>query len=174
MAGPGRPVAPRVGRMIAGGSVVPPGDKSITHRALVLGSLAEGKSTVTGALTSLDARSTAGALRALGATISPLRPGRVSVEGRGLRGLTAPKASLDCGNSGTAARFLLGITAAYPFESRLIGDESLRRRPMRRVTKPLRMMGAEFIEENGDGLPIVVKGGNLAPLDYESPTASAQ
>src|ERR1051325_5901901 len=120
--------------MIVRGSVLPPGDKSISHRALVLGSLASGRSTITGALTSLDARSTAGALRVLGAKISALRPGRVTVQGRGLHGLTAPRTSLDCGNSGTAARFLLGITAAYPFESRLIGDESLQRRPMRRVT----------------------------------------
>jgi 3-phosphoshikimate 1-carboxyvinyltransferase len=117
----------------------------------------------------------AGALRVLGATISPLAPGRtVRIKGRGLRGFTAPKKSLDCGNSGTAARFLLGVTAGYPFQSRLIGDASLRRRPMRRVTVPLRAMGAEFLEENGDGLPLVVKGGKLKPLDYDSPTASAQ
>jgi 3-phosphoshikimate 1-carboxyvinyltransferase len=161
--------------MRVSGSVVPPGDKSITHRALVLGALASGSSRITGALTSLDARSMAGALRELGATVSPLARGRtVTIEGRGLRGLCAPKESLDCGNSGTAARFLLGVTSAYPFSSRLTGDASLRRRPMRRVTVPLRAMGAEFIEENGDGLPITVKGGRLRPLDYESPTASAQ
>jgi 3-phosphoshikimate 1-carboxyvinyltransferase len=161
--------------MIVGGSIVPPGDKSITHRALVLGALANGTSTITGALTSLDARSMAGALRELGATISPLAKGRtVSVRGRGLRGLKVPQHSLDCGNSGTAARFLLGLTAAYPFSSRLVGDASLRRRPMRRVTVPLRAMGAQFVEENGDGLPITVKGGKLKALDYDSPTASAQ
>jgi 3-phosphoshikimate 1-carboxyvinyltransferase len=157
------------------GSIVPPGDKSITHRALLLAALADGDSSITGALTSLDAKSMAGALRVLGATISPLMPGRtVRIKGRGLRGFKAPKKSLDCGNSGTAARFLLGIAAGYPFQSRLIGDASLRRRPMRRVTVPLRMMGAEFIEENGDGLPMIVKGGKLKPLDYASPTASAQ
>jgi 3-phosphoshikimate 1-carboxyvinyltransferase len=161
--------------VIVHGSVVPPGDKSITHRALVLGALADGTSSISGALTSLDARSMAGALRALGVAISPLRPGRiVQVRGRGLRGLKKPRASLDCGNSGTAARFLLGIAAAYPFATRLTGDDSLRRRPMRRVTIPLRAMGARFTEENGDGLPIVVEGGDLVPLSYDSPTASAQ
>jgi 3-phosphoshikimate 1-carboxyvinyltransferase len=161
--------------MIVGGSIVPPGDKSITHRALILAALAKGNSTITGALTSLDARSMAGALRNLGAAISPLAPGRtVSVRGRGLHGLKKPVNSLDCGNSGTAARLLMGLTSAYPFSSRLIGDASLRRRPMRRVTVPLRAMGAEFVEENGDGLPITVRGGRLKALDYESPTASAQ
>ncbi|MBI4502408.1 MAG: 3-phosphoshikimate 1-carboxyvinyltransferase [Gemmatimonadetes bacterium] len=168
-------MAAGIGRVIAGGSIVPPGDKSITHRALVLGSLADGTSAIEGPLTSLDARSMAGALRALGAEIAPLRPGRrVVLRGRGLRGLTAPRGSLDCGNSGTAARFILGITAAYPFRTRITGDASLRRRPMRRVTTPLRLMGASFEEENGDGLPLVVHGGRLKPLEYQSPTASAQ
>src|SRR5262249_49929634 len=149
LAGPCRDVAKEDGRMIVGGSIVPPGDKSITHRALLLAALAKGTSTISGALTSLDARSMAGALRNLGATISPLAPGRtVSVRGRGLHGLKKPAKSLDCGNSGTAARLLMGLTSAYPFASRLIGDASLRRRPMRRVTVPLRAMGAEFVEEN--------------------------
>ena len=161
--------------MIAEGSVVPPGDKSLTHRALLLGSVAQGTSAIAGALTSLDTRSMAGALQALGSTISPLRPDRVvTVRGRGVRGLQAPAASLDCGNSGTAARFLLGLTSAYPFRTRITGDDSLRRRPMRRVTTPLKLMGAGFQEENGDGLPLVVEGGTLQPLYYDSPAASAQ
>jgi len=161
--------------VIVGGSVVPPGDKSITHRALVLASLASGTSTVRGALTSLDARSTARAFRALGIEMSPLRLGAsVSIKGRGLRGLKAPSSTLDCGNSGTAARFLLGVLSGFSFPARLTGDASLRRRPMRRVTAPLGLMGARFEEENGDGLPIVVHGGTLKSLEYDSPTGSAQ
>jgi 3-phosphoshikimate 1-carboxyvinyltransferase len=161
--------------VIVSGSITPPGDKSLTHRAILLGALADGTSQISGALTSLDARSMAGAFRVLGIDISPLTAGRrVTVKGKGLRGLRRPKRSLDCGNSGTAARFLLGVTAAYPFAARLVGDASLRRRPMRRVTAPLRTMGAEFVEEGGDGLPIVVKGGKLKSLEYLSPTASAQ
>lgn len=157
------------------GRVLVPGDKSITHRALVLAALASGESAVEHPLTSWDTRSMAGALRQLGIPIAPLRPGRiVRVAGRGLHGLRQAKRSLDCGNSGTAARLLLGVLAGTDFSTRLTGDASLRRRPMRRVTGPLRQMGATFVEENGDGLPIVVTGGPLRALAYASPTASAQ
>ncbi len=153
----------------------PPGDKSITHRALVLAALAEGRSELTHALTSLDARSMARALRALGVAVSPLRAGAtVAVTGRGLSGLTDPRRALHCGNSGTTARLLLGMLAAHPFAVRLTGDASLRRRPMRRVTVPLGAMGARFEELRGDGLPLVVRGGTLRPLDYQMPVASAQ
>ncbi len=153
----------------------PPGDKSITHRALVLGALADGPCLLDRPLTSLDARSMAGALRRLGVTISPLRPGkRVTVVGRGLRGLRPPGAVLHCGNSGTTARFLLGVLAAFPFAAKLTGDASLRRRPMRRVTVPLSAMGARFEELHGDGLPIIVHGGTLEPLTYDLPVAAAQ
>ncbi|MBI4419576.1 MAG: 3-phosphoshikimate 1-carboxyvinyltransferase [Gemmatimonadetes bacterium] len=161
--------------MIVGGAVVPPGDKSITHRALVLGALAKGTSTIHGALTAWDARSMAGVLRGLGVEVSSLRPGaRVRIRGRGLQGFRAPTAVLDCGNSGTAARFSLGVLSGYRFAARITGDASLRQRPMRRVTVPLGFMGARFEEENGDGLPIVVRGGRLRSLTYDSPTASAQ
>ena len=161
--------------MKVAGSVTPPGDKSITHRALILAALARGESRVQRPLTSLDARSTAGVLRALGARIDPLRPGaRVAVQGRGLGKFTRPRNSLDCGNSGTAARLVLGLLAGHAFKARVTGDASLRMRPMRRVTGPLAMMGARFEEENGDGLPLVVRGGALQPLDYRSPTASGQ
>ncbi len=156
-------------------SLRPPGDKSITHRALVLGALACGETVLEGPLTSLDARSMAGALRALGVAISPLRAGgTVTVAGRGLRGLKAPRATLDCGNSGTTARFLLGVLAGHPFRARLTGDASLRQRPMRRVTVPLAQMGARFEELHGDGLPLVVHGGSLRPLRYDLPVAAAQ
>lgn len=161
--------------MKVAGSVVPPGDKSITHRALVLAALADGVSQVRHPLTSLDAKSMAGVLRALGAKVAPLRAaGQVTIGGRGLRGLTQPGDSLDCGNSGTAARFTLGFLAGCSFRARVTGDASLRRRPMRRVTTPLASMGARFEEENGDGLPIVVHGGQLKPIEHHSAAASAQ
>ncbi|GBD33071.1 MAG: 3-phosphoshikimate 1-carboxyvinyltransferase [Gemmatimonadales bacterium] len=153
----------------------PPGDKSITHRALILAALADGTTVIRGALTALDARSMAGALRRLGVAVSPLREGRVvTVEGRGVRGLQRPGVSLHCGNSGTTARFLLGVLAGHPFEARITGDASLRRRPMRRVTVPLSLMGAQFEYQNEDGLPVVVRGARLRPLEYRMPVAAAQ
>ena len=159
--------------MIVGGTVRVPGDKSITHRALLLAAMARGTSRVTGALTSLDARSTARVLRQLGAEISPLRAGRaVSIAGRGR--LRRPAEVLDCGNSGTTTRLLLGLLAGHRFAATLTGDGSLRRRPMRRVTVPLARMGARFTEQAGDGLPLTVRGGALAPLRYEMPVSSAQ
>ncbi len=159
--------------MRVGGSVRVPGDKSITHRALLLGALAGGTSHVGGALTSLDARSSARVLRQLGAEISPLRPDRV-VAIRGRRRLVRPTGRLDCGNSGTTTRLLLGLLAGHRFSAMLTGDASLRRRPMRRVTGPLGRMGARFVEHDGDGLPLTVRGGPLTPLRYEMPVSSAQ
>ena len=159
--------------MIVGGTVRVPGDKSITHRALLLGAVARGTSRVTGALTSLDARSSARVLRQLGAEISPLRSGRaVTVTGRGR--LRRPADVLDCGNSGTTTRLLLGLLAGQPFAATLTGDRSLRRRPMRRVTVPLARMGARFTERAGDGLPLTIRGGRLTPLHHELPVSSAQ
>lgn len=138
-------------------------------------SLANGASRIRGALTSLDARSMARVLRQLGVAISPLKAGsEVVVTGRGLRGLRRPPAPLHCGNSGTTARFLLGTLASYRFPAWITGDASLRRRPMRRVTAPLSQMGAAFEERNGDGLPLIVHGGPLRPLDYDMPVAAAQ
>lgn len=159
--------------MIVAGTVRVPGDKSITHRALLLGAMARGTSRVTGALTSLDARSSARVLRQLGARISPLRPGHaLSVEGLGR--LRRPTDVLDCGNSGTTSRLLLGLLAGQRFVATLTGDRSLRRRPMRRVTVPLARMGARFTEGGGDGLPLTIRGGDLVPLRYELPVSSAQ
>jgi 3-phosphoshikimate 1-carboxyvinyltransferase len=159
--------------MIVGGSVRVPGDKSITHRALLLSALTPGTSHVGGALTSLDARSSARVLRQLGAGISPLRPGSV-VTVRGRLRFRRPGETLDCGNSGTTARLLLGLLAAHRFAATLTGDASLRRRPMRRVTVPLALMGARFEQRDGDGLPLTVWGGPLVPLRYELPVSSAQ
>jgi 3-phosphoshikimate 1-carboxyvinyltransferase len=158
--------------MVAG-RVRVPGDKSITHRALLFAAMARGTTHVGGALTSLDARSTARVLRQLGATISPLRPDRVvTVEGKGR--LRRPERTLDCGNSGTTTRLLLGLLAGHRFAATVTGDASLRRRPMRRVTGPLGRMGARFTERGGDGLPLTIRGGELRPLCYEMPVSSAQ
>jgi 3-phosphoshikimate 1-carboxyvinyltransferase len=156
-----------------GGTVRVPGDKSITHRALLLGALAKGTCHVGGALTSFDARSSARVLRALGAEISPLRAGDV-VTVRGGGRLRRPARVLDCGNSGTTTRLLLGLIAGHRFAATLTGDASLRRRPMRRVTVPLTEMGARFEEHRGDGLPLTVRGGALRPLRYAMPVSSAQ
>ena len=154
------------------GAVRPPGDKSISHRALMLASLARGTSELSGLLTGEDVRSTARVLRQLGADVSPLRGAAVlRVRGRPFR---SPKGALECGNSGTTARLLLGVLAGRPLVARLTGDASLRRRPMRRVTEPLRAMGARIDEAPGDALPLTIRGGRLHPLAYATPVASAQ
>lgn len=159
--------------MTIGGSARVPGDKSITHRALLFAALARGTSHVGGALTSLDIRSTARVLRRLGVEVSALRAGAVvKIEGRGR--LHAPETVLDCGNSGTTTRLLLGLLSGHRFSATLTGDASLRRRPMRRVTVPLSRMGARFTERDGDGLPVTVRGGRLQSLTYEMPVSSAQ
>jgi 3-phosphoshikimate 1-carboxyvinyltransferase len=154
------------------GTVRPPGDKSITHRALIVAALVPGASIVRRALASADARSTAACLRALGVRVGSLRPdAAVTVRGGTWH---RPPRTLQCGNSGTTARLLMGTLAARPFEARLTGDASLRRRPMRRVTVPLRQMGAEIHEERGEGLPLRIRGGRLGPLDWTMPVATAQ
>jgi 3-phosphoshikimate 1-carboxyvinyltransferase len=159
--------------MRVSGSIRVPGDKSITHRVLLFAALARGTSRLGGVLTSLDARSTARVLRQLGAGLSPLRQGATTtVVGRG--SLLRPTEVLDCGNSGTTTRLLLGLLSAHRFSATLTGDRSLRRRPMRRVTEPLSAMGARFTEQNGDGLPLTVEGARLKPLNYEMPVSSAQ
>src|SRR5205814_7819897 len=165
-------LAPRARRVRVAGTVRVPGDKSISHRALMVAALARGRSELTGLLTGEDVQSTAGVLRRLGADVSTVRDGAV-VTVRGAR-FTTPKASLDCGNSGTTARLSLGLLAGQRFAARLTGDASLRRRPMRRVTEPLRAMGAHIEEEGGDALPLTIRGGKLRALDYASPVASAQ
>ena len=159
--------------MIVGGRIRVPGDKSLTHRALFLAALAPGSSVVHGALDSLDARSTARVLRRLGAAIDPLRAGR-PLEIRGRERFRRPTERLHCGNSGTTSRLLLGLLAAHDFSAILTGDASLRRRPMRRVTAPLALMGARFVEHAGDGLPLTIRGGALRPLAYQLPVSSAQ
>jgi 3-phosphoshikimate 1-carboxyvinyltransferase len=157
--------------VIVHGVVRVPGDKSISHRALLLASLARGTSACTGLLTGEDVRHTAGILRSLGVSVAPLRAGAV-VTVRGARFKT-PRATLDCGNSGTTARLGLGAIAGHPIRARLTGDASLRRRPMRRVVDPLRSMGARF-QDGAEHLPVTVQGGRLQGIAYESPVASAQ
>ena len=150
-----------------------PGDKSLSHRALILAALADGRSQLRGLLESADVRSTAAALAALGVVIDQ-HDGETIIDGKGRRGLHAPHHDLDCGNSGTTARLLAGVVAGHPFRARFIGDASLSRRPMKRVKQPLEAMGAAVELERGDGLPMVVRGADLRPVVWESPVASAQ
>lgn len=159
------------------GTVAVPGDKSITHRALMLAACARGDSRLSGLLPGEDCRSTASVLRALGCDVPepPADGGEIVVRGRGIGAWRAPDAPLDCGNSGTTSRLMMGLLASRPFASVLSGDASLRGRPMRRITEPLAAMGARFRELDAPGrLPIEVSGGGLSPLDYASPKASAQ
>lgn len=154
--------------------IVIPGDKSISHRSAMFAALAEGTSTITGFLESGDCLSTVNAMRALGTPIERTGPGTYVVRGTGGR-FTAPLADVDCGNSGTTMRLLSGILASQSFRTRLTGDLSLSKRPMGRIIKPLSSMGARFEAEGGEGKPpLVVEGGNLYPLAYEMPVASAQ
>jgi len=159
--------------VIPRGTIRVPGDKSISHRALMLGALAEGTGQIRGILQSADVHSTAHVLRTLGVQVEPL--GEVThVTGRGLRGLLAPSTSLQCGNSGTTTRLMSGIVAGHSFSARFEGDESLSRRPMQRIAKPLTQMGATFTFDHGDGLPMTIHGRDLLPIHWDSPTASAQ
>lgn len=156
------------------GVVRVPGDKSISHRALMLGALGDGVARVRGVLQSLDVQSTAGVLRALGAAVPALNEAMV-IRGGGLHGLRAPTMDLDCGNSGTSARLMAGIVAGSPLTGRFIGDASLSRRPMGRVARPLTQMGARVsFEGEGDGLPMTVRGGGLRGLTWHMEHASAQ
>ncbi|HXQ29505.1 MAG TPA: 3-phosphoshikimate 1-carboxyvinyltransferase [Gemmatimonadales bacterium] len=156
--------------MKVSGTVRPPGDKSISHRALMLGALGR-ESHFDGVLAGEDVQSTARVLRQLGARITPVRNGvRVTVTGHRWH----RPGVLHCGNSGTTARLLLGLLAGHPLTARLTGDRSLRRRPMRRVAEPLRAMGAEITEGPRDALPLTIHGGRLHAFTYTTPVASAQ
>lgn len=157
------------------GEVAVPGDKSISHRALMLGALAEGETVIENFLAGEDCLATLACLRALGVQIEGPEAGRVRVVGRGLDGFSEPADILDACNSGTTMRLLLGILAGQPFFSVLTGDASLRRRPMGRVVRPLQAMGAEILGRAGGELaPLAVRGGKLKPISFTSPVASAQ
>jgi len=159
-------------RVIVAGTVTPPGDKSISHRALFFAALAKGRSEIGGILTGADVKSTARVLRQLGADVAPVRPGSsVAVH---VSRFTSPASRLHCGNSGTTTRLLLGILAGEGIRATLTGDASLRRRPMRRVTDPLREMGARIDESAAGTLPATLRGGRLHDIAYRSPVASAQ
>ena len=155
------------------GVVRVPGDKSISHRALILGSLAEGRSRISGILDSADVNSTASVLRSLGVALPDLTSS-FAFSGKGLRGLRAPGSALFAGNSGTTVRLMSGVLAAHPFASRLEGDASLSRRPMRRIAEPLTAMGARFEFARDDGLPMTIHGGVLSGISWNTRAASAQ
>ena len=155
------------------GQVVVPGDKSISHRALILSALAPGASRLTGLLRSADIESTAAVLRSLGAQIPTLGDDMV-VTGVGRKGLSNPTDLLDCGNSGTTTRLMAGVVAGAGLTATFVGDASLSRRPMGRIARPLRAMGATVNLADGGGLPMEVVGGTLRGVDYSSEAASAQ
>ncbi len=157
------------------GSVRVPGDKSISHRAVMLGGLAVGETRITGLLEGEDVLRTAAAMRALGATVRRHDDGSYTVSGRGIGGLAEPEDVLDMGNSGTAARLLAGILAGHPIFAVMTGDASLRRRPMKRVIDPLSALGASFWAREGGRLPLAIRGATTPlPADYTVPVASAQ
>ncbi|HTT79060.1 MAG TPA: 3-phosphoshikimate 1-carboxyvinyltransferase [Stellaceae bacterium] len=164
-----RPPAPLAGRIAV------PGDKSISHRALMFGALAVGRTEITGLLEGEDVLATAAALRAMGAGVERAADGRWIVDGVGIGGLGEPDDVLDLGNSGTSARLLLGILATHPFTAIVTGDASLRRRPMRRVTEPLSRFGAQFLAREGGRLPLAISGTAApVPIEYRLPVPSAQ
>lgn len=152
-----------------------PGDKSISHRALMLGSLAIGETRVTGLLESADVMATAAAMRLFGARVERDEDGTWRVNGLGTGGLLEPDRAIDFGNAGTGARLAMGIAAAHPFATTFTGDASLSSRPMGRVLEPLREMGAEVIARSGDRLPLSLRGADpMAPITHRVPVPSAQ
>ncbi|MEC7365760.1 MAG: 3-phosphoshikimate 1-carboxyvinyltransferase [Pseudomonadota bacterium] len=157
------------------GEITIPGDKSISHRCVILSSLAIGESKINGLLDSSDVNCTINAMKSFGASIDMSSNDECTVNGIGIGSLKQPDNPLDFGNSGTAVRLMLGLVSTYPIETHFTGDESLTQRPMRRVTDPLTDFGANFELRNKEFLPIVVKGANLPiPITYEMEVASAQ
>jgi 3-phosphoshikimate 1-carboxyvinyltransferase len=154
------------------GVAAAPGDKSISHRALILGALANGVTDIEGLLEGDDVRRTAGAMRAFGAQVERLGEGRWRVEGAGA--LAEPGEVIDCGNAGTAVRLIMGAAAGFPLTATFTGDASLRGRPMGRVLRPLGLMGAAWVGRRGDRLPLSLKGGGLKAIHYRLPEPSAQ
>ncbi|WP_029624491.1 3-phosphoshikimate 1-carboxyvinyltransferase [Sphingomonas sp. KC8] len=157
------------------GRVRVPGDKSISHRSLMLSALAVGESVVEGLLEGEDVLATAAAMRAMGADISRNDDGKWRIHGVGVGGLLQPQTALEMGNSGTSTRLLMGLVATHPITTTFTGDASLSKRPMGRVTEPLGLMGAEFTASPGGRLPLMVRGLCPAvPIEYRLPVASAQ
>lgn len=151
-----------------------PGDKSISHRSVMFGAIAEGKTVIKNFLPGADCLSTIACFRKMGVEIEQ-NGSDVTVLGKGLDQLAEPAELLDVGNSGTTIRLMLGILAGRPFHSTVAGDESIAKRPMKRVTEPLRKMGAKIDgRAGGEYTPLSVRGGHLAAIDFQSPVASAQ
>ena len=158
-----------------GGEVRVPGDKSISHRAIMLSALAVGRSEIHGLLEGEDVLATASAMRAMGATVERLQEGHWIVDGVGVGSLLQPQAALDMGNSGTSTRLLMGLLASHPITAGFTGDESLSRRPMGRVIEPLSRIGAEITASPGGRLPLILRGAETPlPIRYRLPVASAQ
>ena len=156
------------------GEVTIPGDKSISHRAVMLGAISEGTTRITNFLRGADCLSTIACFRKMGIDIEE-SPDQILVHGKGLHGLQAPADILDAGNSGTTTRLISGILAGQSFESTLTGDASIQKRPMKRIITPLTMMGADVESLSGDGCaPLRIRGSHLKGIDYHSPVASAQ
>jgi len=156
------------------GEFTPPGDKSISHRAIIIGSLAKGTTHIKGFLLSDDTLSSANAMGMLGIPIE-IQDGNVEIKGKGLFGLSEPGDFIDAGNSGTTARLLIGLLSAQRFFSAITGDKYLRVRPMDRVVKPLTMMGGKIWgRDEGKRLPIAIQGAKLSAIKYQSPVSSAQ
>ena len=157
------------------GTIRVPGDKSISHRSIMLGALAVGETKVTGLLEGEDVLATAAAMRAMGASVERLGEGEWRVNGVGVGALLQPEAPLDMGNSGTSTRLLMGLVASHAISATFIGDASLSKRPMGRVIEPLSQMGAAFEASEGGRLPLTLRGANPAvPITYRLPVASAQ
>jgi 3-phosphoshikimate 1-carboxyvinyltransferase len=157
------------------GNISVPGDKSISHRSLILGSIAQGETRIYNFLNSLDCLKTLECMQALGAEIELSKDNSVKIKGKGLCGLQEPKDILDAGNSGTTIRLLTGLLIGQDFYSVLCGDASIRKRPMKRVVEPLRLMGADIWgRKDGQFTPLSVRGNKLNPLHYTLPVASAQ
>jgi len=157
------------------GVAVAPGDKSISHRAVIFAACAVGRTTISGLLEGEDVLRTIAALRAMGVAIDRQSPGVWRVDGLGVGGLCEPDRVLDMGNSGTGARLLMGLTASQPITALFTGDSSLRRRPMARVSDPLRTLGAQIFARSGERLPLCLVGADdPVALDYELPVPSAQ
>ena len=162
-------------RLPLSGKIRVPGDKSISHRALMLGALAVGRTEISGLLEGEDVMATAAAVNALGAHASPVSDGRWAVNGVGIGGLIEPEDLLDLRNSGTSARLLLGILATHPITAFVTGDASLRRRPMGRIVEPLSRIGARFVTREGARLPLAISGAaDPVPISYHLPVPSAQ
>lgn len=169
-----RPMTARRTGPLSGEALVP-GDKSISHRALILGAMAVGETRITGLLEGQDVLDTASAMRALGAQVTQHGPGEWSVHGVGVGGFSSPAEVIDCGNSGTGVRLIMGAVATTPISVTFTGDASLSRRPMARVTDPLSQFGTQITAREGGRLPITIQGAaDPVPVTYRTPVASAQ